>query len=116
MRGWWGQLTPEQRRAHVARRDRALAREADRRRNSKPARRQHLRENAIRWRANNPEKVRAHSRVAHAVRRGDLVRQPCEECGSTETHAHHDDYSKPLEVRWLCAVHHAAETRGAMAR
>jgi hypothetical protein len=28
-------------------------------------------------------------------------------CGNAATHAHHDDYSKPLEVRWLCRAHHS---------
>lgn len=47
-------------------------------------------------------------RVAYnAFRRGELKRLPCETCGTTKNlHAHHDDYSKPLEVRWLCADHH----------
>lgn len=49
----------------------------------------------------------AHSLVSEAIRRGDLVRQPCEVCGGTiRVHAHHDDYSKPLLVRWLCVAHH----------
>ena len=30
----------------------------------------------------------------------------CEICGKEKTHAHHDDYDKPLNVRWLCAEHH----------
>lgn len=42
-----------------------------------------------------------------ALKSGELVRQPCEKCGTTERiHAHHDDYSKPLVVRWLCQKHH----------
>ena len=41
-----------------------------------------------------------------AVRFGYLVRQPCEVCGVTDVEAHHVDYSKPLEVRWLCFQHH----------
>ncbi len=32
--------------------------------------------------------------------------QPCEVCGSILTERHHDDYSKPLEIRWLCKIHH----------
>ncbi len=36
-----------------------------------------------------------------------LEPQPCEVCGSTvRVVAHHDDYSKPLEIRWLCRSHH----------
>lgn len=42
-----------------------------------------------------------------AVRHGKLIRQPCEACGDLNTQAHHDDYSRPLDVRWLCAIHHA---------
>ncbi len=41
------------------------------------------------------------------IRAGILVKQPCEVCGTNEMiEAHHDDYSKPLEVRWLCSRHH----------
>jgi hypothetical protein len=37
-----------------------------------------------------------------------LVPQPCEVCGATKVEKHHPDYSKPLEVRWLCREHHLA--------
>jgi len=41
------------------------------------------------------------------LKRGKLVRQPCEVPGCTNpSQMHHDDYDKPLEVRWLCAQHH----------
>src|SRR3990167_1787536 len=57
------------------------------------------------WRLKNPEKMQAHSAVARAVLAGRLIRLPCEVCGSKKSHGHHHDYSKPLVVRWLCALH-----------
>jgi transposase-like protein len=48
----------------------------------------------------------AHVIVGNAIRDGRLIRMPCEICGSVSVHAHHDDYAKPLEVRWLCPKHH----------
>jgi len=50
--------------------------------------------------------IDAHSQVARAIRRGELVRQPCDICGKQPAHAHHDTYEEPLVVRWLCASHH----------
>jgi hypothetical protein len=67
-------------------------------------------ESSRRWREENPEKRAAHVVVGNAIRAGKLTRQPCEKCGREEgVHAHHDDYSKPLEVRWLCIAHHNEE-------
>jgi hypothetical protein len=51
-------------------------------------------------------KARAHGRVYFAKQKGQLIKKPCEVCGVEEADAHHDDYAKPLEVRWLCRVHH----------
>jgi hypothetical protein len=62
------------------------------------------------------EKARARYLVQKAVKAGTLARRPCEVCGTTEKlHAHHDDYSNPLEVRWLCGSHHAKEHYKAIA-
>lgn len=55
-----------------------------------------------------PEKSNARKLVREAIRKKELERLPCEECSETETQAHHDDYSKPLQVRWLCHKHHRA--------
>ncbi len=41
-------------------------------------------------------------------RRGKLKPQPCEHCGSPDAQKHHDDYGKPLQVRWLCEDCHMA--------
>jgi hypothetical protein len=40
-----------------------------------------------------------------AVRKGILIREPCVKCGGYGQ-GHHEDYSKPLEVIWLCSLHH----------
>ena len=42
------------------------------------------------------------------LKRGKLTRQPCAECGSEKSQMHHPDYSKPLDVVWLCRRHHSA--------
>lgn len=52
------------------------------------------------------EVILAHRAVDTAIKNGSLVRQPCEVCGADRVDAHHDDYSKPLQVRWLCRGHH----------
>jgi len=60
----------------------------------------------IAWQQRNKHKRTAHGMVRRAIKTGRLTRQPCEMCGATSTQAHHDDYSKPLDVRWLCVKHH----------
>jgi ribosomal protein S27AE len=45
-------------------------------------------------------------KVRRALLAGRLKRRPCEVCGETRVDAHHDDYTKPLDVRWLCRRHH----------
>lgn len=53
----------------------------------------------------------ARNRIHKALRRGELERQPCEVCGAAWAEAHHDDYAKPLDVRWLCKAHHMEHHR-----
>lgn len=53
-----------------------------------------------------PEKHFARCQVAKALRNGTLEKSPCEICGATSAQAHHEDYSKPLDVIWLCPKHH----------
>lgn len=54
----------------------------------------------------NPIKRAAHIMVGNAIRDEKLFKMSCECCGSLIVHAHHDDYSQPLTVRWLCSKHH----------
>lgn len=53
-------------------------------------------------RANRPDRDAAYRKVRYAIMSGNLERKPCEKCGDVNTEAHHDDYSRPLDVRWLC--------------
>lgn len=53
-----------------------------------------------------PEKQYARRMVRTAILYGKLKKLSCEECGNKKSQAHHEDYSKPLEVIWLCSIHH----------
>ena len=58
------------------------------------------------WLREHPGRASAYSKVAKAVQSGELVRLPCQECGSEPAEAHHEDYDRPLDVLWLCQPHH----------
>lgn len=77
-------------------------REYDRARASNPNRRALAARIARRWREQKPEGYKAHYLVSNAVRDGRLKKEPCLFCGQENVHAHHRDYTKPLEVVWLC--------------
>lgn len=72
------------------------------------ARRASYRTSSAKWQAKNKVKLQCHKRVRIALARGDLIKGPCETCGGLIVDAHHDDYSKPLDVRWFCRPHHNA--------
>ena len=62
------------------------------------------------WALSNQEKCKASSDVRHAVESGRLTKPDrCSIDGCTakkNIQGHHEDYSKPLDVVWLCAKHH----------
>ena len=62
-------------------------------------------------RRNVGRKTRAREHLYRAVKTGKIQRLPCRVCGDPRSHGHHRDYTKPLEVDWLCAFHHAQEER-----
>lgn len=59
-------------------------------------------------RARYPEKVRARTLAKRHV-----PLQPCDVCGE-KAHRHHEDYNKPLDVRFLCALHHKQLHQGVL--
>lgn len=68
-----------------------------------------------------PEQKAAYDAVRRATHKGILNKPAnCERCGApdrpasdgrTTLHGHHADYSKPLDLEWLCAACHRKETR-----
>lgn len=59
------------------------------------------------------KKATARSMVRVNVQRGKIKKADhcfIEDCSNTDLEAHHQDYSKPLDVIWLCQHHHRALT------
>ena len=62
----------------------------------------------------HPEKHKARESVNRAISRGDLSRPAvcsCCELANGMIEAHHEDYSRPLEVVWYCKTCHGARHR-----
>lgn len=64
-----------------------------------------------RWKADHPKETWAHSALRSALKRGLIDKEPCEVCGASDVDGHHDDYDRPMDVHWLCRLHHKAEHR-----
>lgn len=77
----------------------------DRERNAAAVRKAKARASWMRAAAKHPERKRASDAVAKALRIGALKQHPCWVCGE-KAQAHHPDYSRPLDVVWLCVLHH----------
>lgn len=66
------------------------------------------------YKNNNLEKIKARTALSKAIMKGLVIKdKSCKACGfeSSKLHGHHYDYSKPLEVIWLCndcheVIHH----------
>ena len=64
-----------------------------------------------RLRREHPEVYLAHLEVAKALYRGEIKRKKCK-CGNEKVIAHHPDYSKPLEIEWMCQSCHMKYHKG----
>jgi hypothetical protein len=52
-------------------------------------------------------KKRARYATNLMIKAGGIMKRPCEVCGKEKVDVHHDDYSDPERVRFLCRKHHA---------
>ena len=74
-----------------------------------------VQEQKRRHKERHPEKWKARQAAWNAVHRERIAKpNSCERCGTEveqkrEIHAHHHDYSRPLDVEWLCIDCHLAE-------
>lgn len=59
-----------------------------------------------RYAAKNRHKRLAKDAVNNTIKRGKMAKSCCVVCGDPNTQGHHEDYSKPLSVVWLCHKHH----------
>lgn len=57
------------------------------------------------YRARNRDKISARGKLRRAMLKGLITKTLCS-CGNPSVEAHHPDYSKPLEVTWLCIPCH----------
>ena len=79
-----------------------------------PKRRAYIVESAMERAKLDPLKTKARSMVNKRVQTGTIVKpEVCEECesGGTRLEGHHEDYSKPLDVEWLCTICHGKRHR-----
>lgn len=97
-----------------------IVREKDRKRNMLPhrieARKEYISKNLEtvndikrKYIKNNPEKRKAHNILNNAIRNGEIIKpNRCGRCNKINhiICGHHKDYSKPLEVEWLCPLCH----------
>lgn len=81
----------------------------DRKRGQRPERKDAYRRKRIAYRLRHPERTAVYCKVYRAKKAGVLIPPiRCPGCGEEhQIHAHHEDYSRPLSVTWICArCHH----------
>lgn len=65
-----------------------------------------LRRSYAKRKVKHPDRLKVNGIVGNAMKLGKLTPLPCFVCGAAKTEGHHADYSRPLDVVWLCKKHH----------
>lgn len=62
----------------------------------------------LKWKQEHPEGIKAQKLLRKAVRQGKIIPSIlCQKCKKEKPlQAHHDDYLKPYNVKWLCGSCH----------
>ncbi|MFM0141796.1 hypothetical protein [Paraburkholderia sp. RL18-085-BIA-A] len=58
------------------------------------------------YRKQHPERIAANDAFKRALQKGIVKKHPCWVCGEEKSEGHHADYKQPLDVVWLCRLHH----------
>ena len=86
--------------------------EYERLRNQSEKRREKRKEGLRLHNLRNPLKAKARRKLTNAVKDGKVKRLPCIFCGEPKSQAHHEDYSRPLDVIWACFKCHREKLHG----
>lgn len=71
-----------------------------------PNRKESHRNCSLKYSAKYPEKKLARNKARMALLSGKIKKGLCECCGTSDVQMHHPDYSKPLQIMWLCKICH----------
>ncbi len=83
----------------------------DRSRSSDPKRIAGRKNYHARYKIDHNDQWKANCKVRVALNSRRITKQPCADCSNPKAEAHHHDYTKPLDVIWLCAKCHHAKHR-----
>jgi hypothetical protein len=102
-----GEMSREEKREHNRKRE--LRRRATPERRKKDNKRKSLKRKYYLLSPENKKKVNCRSRTNRAIKKGTMLKEPCEICGTdVQIEAHHSDYNDWRNVNWLCKMHHVA--------
>ena len=48
-----------------------------------------------------------YAEIKRKITNGEINKLPCAVCGNAKAQGHHEDYTKPFDLVWLCTRHHA---------